>query len=243
VKIAIFFPPGGSGKLIHSIVEILLGNELIQGPTSFGAMHHSGRWKYKIVKKTKGPYVSCNGPIVNADLPDNIAQPIVTIGHLSATEVINIIPSIVGFKILYIYTTSIADCITMSNRNMYKHIEAEFDELYTTKGEEMAEMYNIHNPKHFKDIPDSVVEQSVVDTAMDNLRYRPLKTDLEDILQLDYATMFENTDTVDKICKFLNLYANTEQAKKVYSEYITIQDDCPEYATIKSIKKCWNKRR
>ena len=55
--------------------------------------------------------------------------------------------------------------------------------------------------------------------------------------------MFENTDTVDKICKFLNLYTNTEQAKKAYSEYLTVQDYCPEYATIKSIKKCWNKRK
>ena len=240
MKIAIFFPPGGSGKLIHSIVEILLGNELIQGPTSFGAMHHSGRWKYKVVKKIN----NINVPITNNDLPDNIAQPVVTIGHLSATKVINIMPSIVGFKILYIYTTSIQDCIIMSNRNMYKYLKAEFNEIHhTAKDQEIAERYNIAVPRYYKDIPDSVVEQSVVDRAMDNLRYRPLKTDLEDILQLDYATMFENTDTVDKICKFLNLYTNIEQAKKIYSEYITVQDDCPEYATINSIKKCWNKRK
>ena len=240
MKIAIFFPPGGSGKLIHSIVEILLGNELIQGPTSFGAMHHSGHWKYKVVKKIN----NVNVPITNNDLPSTLTQPVITIGHLSATEIISIMPLIADFKILYIYTTSIQDCIIMSNRNMYKYIKAEFNEIHhTAKDQEMAERYNIAVPRYYRDIPDKIVEQSVVDIAMDNLRYRALKADPENMLQLNYATMFENGDIVDKICKFLNLYTNTEQAKKAYSEYLTVQDYCPEYATIKSIKKCWNKRK
>ena len=238
MKVAIFYPPGGSGKLLLSIVEILLGNNLIQSPTSFGSMHQSGRWKYKKVKKIN----NVNVPITNNDLPNTLTQPVITIGHLSSREVISIMSLIEDFKILYIYTTNISDCITMSNRNMYKHVEAEFDEISPMQKALLSSKIT-KPPKHFKDIPDKVVEQNVVGGALKNFRHRPIKINAKNILQLNYATLLKNTDTVDKICKFLNLYTNIEQAKKIYSEYITVQDDCPEYVTINSIKKYYNKRR
>ena len=49
--------------------------------------------------------------------------------------------------------------------------------------------------------------------------------------------IFKNGNVVDKISKFLDLYKNIEHAKIVLSKYIDAQYQCPEYATINSIKK------
>ena len=49
--------------------------------------------------------------------------------------------------------------------------------------------------------------------------------------------MFKEGHVVDRISKFLNLYENIEHAKIILNKYVDAQHQCPEYATINSVKK------
>ena len=226
MKIAIFFPAGGSGKLIQSIIEILLGDDSIDGPTSTGSMHH-----------VKGHEIGYDVlPFYDDNLlsKSNIVYPVICLDHINATKLKNNIKSILDWKIIYIYTTNIQHCITMCNRNMYKFIRDNYARL---SKEVIFDRFGIDKPDHFDEISVNLIEQVVVENAIETMKYRPLNYNIDNVLQLNYATIFKNGNVVDKISKFLDLYKNIEHAKIVLSKYIDAQYQCPEYATINSIKK------
>ena len=226
MKIGIFFPGGASGKLIHAIIEILLGDDSIIGPTSTGSMHH-----------IKGHEIGYDRlPFYDDNLlsKPNIVYPVITLAHVNATELKSNIKSVLDWKIIYVYTTNIQDCITMNNRNMYKFIRDDYARL---SKEFIFDVFGIDRPDYFHQIPANLIEQVVVQRAIENMRYRPLNQSIDNVLQIDYNTMFRKGHIIDRISKFLNLYENIEHAKIVLNKYVDAQHQCPEYATINSIKK------
>ena len=226
MKIGIFFPGGASGKLIHAIIEILLGDDSIIGPTSTGSMHHI---KGHEIGYDRLPFYGDN-----LHTKRNIIYPVITLAHVNATELKANIKSILDWKIIYIYTTNIQDCITMNNRNMYKFIRDDYARL---SKEFIFDVFGIDKPDYFYQIPTNLVEQVVVQRAIENMRYRPLNQNIDNILQINYNTMFKEGHVVDRISKFLNLYKNIEHAKIILNKYVDAQHQCPEYATINSVKK------
>ena len=96
MKIGIFFPGGASGKLIHAIIEILLGDDSIIGPTSTGSMHHI---KGHEIGYDRLPFYGDN-----LHTKRNIIYPVITLAHVNATELKANIKSILDWKIIYIYT-------------------------------------------------------------------------------------------------------------------------------------------
>ena len=222
MKIAIFFPGGGSGKLLHIIVETLLGDTSIQGPTPTGSMHYELEHEIGWEKL----------PFYEGDNRTH-AKAAIVVYHIAATDIKANIGLMSDYKIIYIYTTNLLDCIKMANRNMYKFFKTDYHLL---SKEYLSMEFGIDAPKQFEDIPAKVIENCVAEKAIEHMKFRPLNRDIDNVLQIDYNTMFENDNIIDKISKFLDLYENIEHAKLIFSRYIAAQNNFPEYATIESIK-------
>ena len=116
---------------------------------------------------------------------------------------------------------------------MYKFFKTDYHLL---SKEYLSMKFYIDAPKQFEDIPAKVVENHVAKKAIKHMKFRPLNQDIDNVFQIDYHTMFENDDLIDKISKFLDLYENIEHAKLIFNRYIAAQNNFPEYATIESIK-------
>lgn len=240
-KIAIFFPPGGSGKLIYAIVEILLGNTSIVGPTHHGSMHVDSAYRFRksILNLPFYHNDSPDGTHSNYELPPpfiKYTHDCVMVGHITGKEIKTNIDLLSDFEIIYIYVTSITDAINMANRNMYKYVKAEF--TTNNKRNEVSKMFSIPEPDCFEDIADDILERWALDTACNTSKdYIPLYQDIKNILQLDYGKLLVDDSVVTTISEFLGFSENIKQAKSVYNQYIISQQGCPEYATLASINK------
>ena len=101
MKIAIFFPEGGSGHLLYIIVETLLGDTSIQGPTPTGSMHYELEHE---IGREKLPFYEGDNR--------THAKAAIVVHHIAATDIKANIDLMSDYKIIYIYTTNLLVCIS-----------------------------------------------------------------------------------------------------------------------------------